>query len=98
MPQQNHRLESISTPNDGQQSPSPSQQQFTQSGNSGNNTEQSIHGFYTGGTNDGLPSNWAFGPIDNSGLPGFSGFELSLEEEQDINSLLSGTAWDGSTL
>jgi hypothetical protein len=96
-PQQNRRVENISTPNDGRQSPFPSQQQFMQSGNDGNSTEQSIQGFYTGGTNDGLPSNWALGSIDNSDLLGFSGFEFSLEEGQDINSLLNGTDWDGST-
>jgi hypothetical protein len=100
-PQHIHRVENISTPNESQQSsfPStlPSQQQFMQSGNDGNNNmEQIMHGFYTGNTDDGLPSNWSFGSIENSDLPEFSGFDFSLEG-QDINCLLNGAGWDSPT-
>ena len=99
--QQNHRVENNSTLNKGQQSsfssPVPYQQQFMQSGNNGNNMEQSTHGFYKDDSNDGMPSNWTFGSLDNSVLTGFSGFEFSLQEGQDINSHLNGGAWDGST-
>jgi hypothetical protein len=101
VPPQDHRVENISTPDEGQQSsfpsPFPCQPQFIQSGNNRSDIEQNMNGFNTGNANDGMPSNRAFGSVDNSALPGFSGFEFSLEEGQDINSLLNGAAWHGST-
>lgn len=98
---QNRLVENISTPNGGQQSsfpsPFPRQLPFMQSGNNKTNTDQNMHGFYPGNTNDGISSNWAFESVDNPVLPDFLGFEFPVEEGQDISSLLNGAAWDGST-
>lgn len=99
-PLQSQGVETISTSIEGQQSFFPStfasQQHFMQSGNNGNNMEQNVGGFYTSTATNGMLPDWAFGPIDKSALPGFSGFDFSSQEGQDINSLLTGAPLDGS--
>jgi hypothetical protein len=98
VPQQKLQAEDISTTSDSQlssfPSPFPGQQQFIQTGNN-RNIVQNPHGSYTSTTNDSMPSGWAFGPMENSVLGGFSGFEFPLQEG-DINAFLNGASWQGS--
>jgi hypothetical protein len=100
-PLQTQRVGIISTPIEGQHSSFPStfasQQQFMQSGSNGTNMEQNVGGFNISTATNSMPPDWAFGPIDNSVLPGFAEFEFPRQDGQDINSLLNGAPWDGST-
>jgi len=100
-PLQTQRVGTISTPIESQQSSFPltfaSQQQFMQSGSNGTNMEQNVGGFHISTATNSMPPDWAFGPTDNSVLPRFAGFEFPRQDGQDINSLLNGAPWDGST-
>jgi hypothetical protein len=59
--------------------------------------EQNVDEFYISTATNSMPSDWAFGPINNPVLPGSAGFEFPRQDGQDINSLLNGAPWDGST-
>ncbi len=96
---QNQRVEAISNSVEAQQSSFPSTfaGQFMQSCNNGTNTDQNAGDFYTSTAPDSMSPDWAFGPIDDSSLLGFSEFEFSSQEGQDMNLLLNGAPWDAST-
>ena len=65
-----------------------------QSDINGRNMQKNPLGSHSGAASDGTFSAWAFESIGDSVPTGFTGFEFSLQEGEDINSLLNGAAWN----
>lgn len=96
--QQNPQSEIISTGGDGQPSslklPLQDQPPFMQPISSGSQMQKNPLGLFAGAADDGAFSNWTMGSLEDSIYAGYTGFNPSLQEGEDINSLLNEAAWD----